>query len=836
MTSIFRETSCLLAWAALILALLPRTAAAYYNGMPAEQVFGQINFSQVQANQGVSASSRTLRFPSQVHVGDYGGTERLFVLDRENNRALVYDLPASTANAAASVVIGQPDFTSVTSNRGGSPSSTTLNLASRGGIAGDGTNLFISDLGNNRVLIYLNIAAKIAAFPGTEIAADFVIGQPDFTSSSANNGGRSASSISEPQALAAVKAGAATKLLVVDRSNYRVLIYNDIPSANFAAADLVIGQADFTGRVAAVTQSVMRSPSGVGSDGTKVAVAEWGPSNRVLLWDTFPTSNGQAADRVIGQSSFVDNTANAFGSDDSRSIQDAASAFYSGGRLFVGVDNPSGRVLIYNQWPTETFAAPADIVIGRKGFAGQVQAQTINIAPKYYSGLFEHDSKLYVGDHENHRVLVFPDVFGVYRMTPSTVSFGPGSFEVLGDDFLAGSIMALVRAGQTDIPGTNIAFSSVTAQGRYRRITVDFDLSGAEAGGWDLVLSSGTRSASLVSAVNILPFTLSEVLPNFGYDHSVATLFLKGTNLPAGASISLTRSGQDPIVAADVVYHSSVVVQASFDLRKQARGLWNVAVASGANNVTLADSFVVGRFPFGNVIIEATKSMSGAADDILTVTVSNNGLTNSAVIVPAGAIPGSLTIDVSIGAILAPPSPPPGFVFFKTPVEMTPSGMEFSRTISLEIPYEDDDLERMGISDPARLVGKTYNVGAGAWEDVTTTANTSSRKIQLATDHFSAFSVMAPAATDFSQVNVYPNPFTPALGHSQVRITGLPPGSEVKLFSLAGDLVRTLSDGGGGNVEWDGKNSAGMAAASGAYVAVVNSPIGRTRRIIAVER
>jgi len=127
----------------------------------------------------------------------------------------------------AAIVVGQPSWTvSAEDQFTNHVTSIGFYSAMNVAVSSGGNKMVVSDYQNNRVLIYLNIAAKIAAFPGTEIAADFVIGQPDFTSSSANNGGRSASSISEPQALAAVKAGAATKLLVVDRSNYRVLIYN----------------------------------------------------------------------------------------------------------------------------------------------------------------------------------------------------------------------------------------------------------------------------------------------------------------------------------------------------------------------------------------------------------------------------------------------------------------------------------------------------------------------------------------------------------------------------------------------------------------------------------
>jgi hypothetical protein len=79
------------------------------------------------------------------------------------------------------------------------------------------------DYGNNRVLEYAPPFAN-------HMAASRVFGQPDFKSYLPNNGGVSASSLSEPFALALDYPG---NLYVADSVNHRVLEYDGILSRVF---------------------------------------------------------------------------------------------------------------------------------------------------------------------------------------------------------------------------------------------------------------------------------------------------------------------------------------------------------------------------------------------------------------------------------------------------------------------------------------------------------------------------------------------------------------------------------------------------------------------------
>jgi hypothetical protein len=70
-------------------------------------------------------------------------------------------------------------------------------------------------------------------------------------------------------------------------------------------ADIVLGQADFTHAVVTdpPTASSLRGPQGVWIQDGKLFVAD-SQDYRILIWNTIPTSNNQPADLVLGQSSF----------------------------------------------------------------------------------------------------------------------------------------------------------------------------------------------------------------------------------------------------------------------------------------------------------------------------------------------------------------------------------------------------------------------------------------------------------------------------------------------------------------------------------------------------
>ena len=61
-------------------------------------------------------------------------------------------------------------------------------------------------------------------------------------------------------------------------------------------------------------------------------------------------------------------------------------------------------------------------------------------------------------------------------------------------------------------------------------------------------------------------------------------------------------------------------------------------------------------------------------------------------------------------------------------------------------------------------------------------------------------------------------------------------GSEVKIFTLQGDLVRVLHADDLGEAPWDGKNTGGQSVASGVYIVRIEGPGGHKTIKVAVQR
>jgi sugar lactone lactonase YvrE len=156
----------------------------FTNGMNASLVLGQSDFTSNTA----ATTATGLANPIGVAFDSAGN---LWVAEYYNCRAVEY-VPPFTTGMAASVVLGEPDFT--TANCASGSASATGNVA---GVAIDSSgNAYVSDFGNARVL-------EFSPPFSSGMAASVVFGQSDFTGSSCNQGGTAgAATICAPEGLA----------------------------------------------------------------------------------------------------------------------------------------------------------------------------------------------------------------------------------------------------------------------------------------------------------------------------------------------------------------------------------------------------------------------------------------------------------------------------------------------------------------------------------------------------------------------------------------------------------------------------------------------------------
>jgi len=319
------------------------TLYALSNGMPAEAVLGQQNFTT-----GTPATTRSgMRNPQGVFVDTAG---RLWVADTDNSRVLRFDnasLLASGANANA--VLGQPNFTSsllvTTRKTMEEPETVFVDAAGR---------LWVADTSDCRVLRFDAAAAK-----ANGANADAVLGQPDFTSS--NDQLTTQASMIFPYGLTVDGSG---RLWVADTGNNRVLRFDNAAARpNGAKANAVLGQPNFTNIGGGTTQNTMWAPFNVALDpGGHLYVAE-GSGNRILGFNAAAgLPNGGNASFVLGQPDFTSHTANNGGISAS-TLNYAHAVFYDPPtRVLWVADAANNRVLMYGN--PSIFSSPHSAAAG----------------------------------------------------------------------------------------------------------------------------------------------------------------------------------------------------------------------------------------------------------------------------------------------------------------------------------------------------------------------------------------------------------------------------------------------------------------------------------------
>ncbi len=360
-------------------------APQYYNFMPASIVVGQPDFytqnTTLDEYTGTGSNNSAISSKGILAVGS-----------QSRGRILIWNHIPDTNGTPADIVLGNPDF--YTENNG--PTDAYMRNVEGVCFSPDGEKLIASDGNNNRVLIWNSIPTTNAQ------PADVVIGQIDFTSGSSGIG---PDKLYYPGGVMVTPDG---KLIITDLNNNRVLVFNQIPTVNGASANLVIGQDDLNSNSAGVGPNKLNGPwySSVSTDG-KLVIADR-MNNRILVYNEFPTQNGESADVVIGQDDFYSSTS---GVSDRKMTIPIGVTMSPTGKLAIG-EYTNNRVLIYNEIP-DTNGAPADYVLGQPDFNSNTAFNGgVSEKSMYhpYGINFDLNGRLYVNGRDMHRVMIYGDL------------------------------------------------------------------------------------------------------------------------------------------------------------------------------------------------------------------------------------------------------------------------------------------------------------------------------------------------------------------------------------------------------------------------------------------
>lgn len=331
----------------------------------------------------------------------------LSIADGGNNRVLLYT--GGLADLDADFVVGQPDFTSTGTGENPDQLNTPYDAFSIG------TDLFVADRGNARVLRYANPTT-------TDQVADAAYGAYDFTGTPVLNANRTSQnngrdvSFSDRTLIGNISGTLADSgaVYLYDGGAGRILKYNAVPGSDNASADLFLGTSatSFYGKNTANTPSQTSlkfvppldsstpTPFFMDSDGTVVAVADK-EAHRVLLWSTEPTVNNQPFDVVLGQTNFTNDFS---GTSDSELSSPSDVAI--DGSTFAIADTNNNRVLLWTSGVPNVSGDAAEYVIGQPDFVSNSGSNSRNRLnnPR---GIDVVGDKLFIADTGNNRVLIF---------------------------------------------------------------------------------------------------------------------------------------------------------------------------------------------------------------------------------------------------------------------------------------------------------------------------------------------------------------------------------------------------------------------------------------------
>lgn len=363
-----------LAVVAITLFLSDLTHAQWTDNQNAEYVIGQPDFSTYSSGSGTNQL-----YDAGGVVIDYTNN-KLFVTDYSNNRVLRYSYPITGNQPTADRVFGTGVY-----------ESTQTSIPRPRSVAVHNGVLYVMSGYDHRITRYNNASTGSGNAP----AADGVYGQTSYTAATL---GTTSSKFHYPEDIFIDASG---NLWVADRSNHRVLKFNDInnkPTNGTATADLVLGQTDFTSSSWGTTQSKLAYPNGVVVSGTTVWVADFA-NNRVLRFDN-PTTNGTSANGVLGQSDYTSSTSGLTAGKFNGAFDVTIDAI---GRLYVS-DGENGRIMIFNDAASKSNGANADNLLGQSNFT------TRTLTNGGQNGFYNfYDSEMVWESHNVNQVTVDSD-------------------------------------------------------------------------------------------------------------------------------------------------------------------------------------------------------------------------------------------------------------------------------------------------------------------------------------------------------------------------------------------------------------------------------------------
>jgi len=349
-----------------------------------------------------------------------------------------------------------------------------------------------------------------------------------------------------------------TRLAIADRNNNRVLVWTTAPTAN-TAPNIVLGQPNFNTNNSGSALNEMNWPSDLSISASGMLMVADSNNHRILIWRTFPTTSGQAADLSLdlGGSSWP------------------WGVWTDGTKIMVS-RTEGGDIKVWNSVPATSGQTAASFTIDPDVLGTPRQ-------------ITSDGSRLIIGD-ENSRSPLGSRGSHVWNSFPTSSSSNPDYFMLFGRDKSAGWYNGHIDSTgvyllQRDLEILRTFPTSNPSASELAVAPPDVGLQGGDGGD---VAKVGNRlyvleyNASRIAAWNAVPTTANQ-----------AADFYVGSSGPADNSNRAQYMITNPVMASD---GTSLAINSDFERRVY---VWKKI--PGDNNAKPDLSFIVPFQPWDSV-------------------------------------------------------------------------------------------------------------------------------------------------------------------------------------------------------------------------------------------
>ena len=454
-----------------------------------------------------------------------------------------------------------------------------------------------------------------------------------------------------------------------------------------------------------------------------------------------------------------------------------------------------------------SYTAESNLDIFAVVFPGNTKAGTYNVKITTNLGTNLTSPKLIISTTAPYIASFYP---------AQVYNNGTSNLMIYGSGFYGGTSGGDVRSLKIDTsPQTSVLSFSVLSDTSISATVPVMPFTGA----YNIILSTGnpneTVSSSPVSVVSS-PMVLGVITPNHCRTTGGLTMtvsgggFYGGTTTPVVTGVKLnTGAALSYSVAADT---SMVVILPS----GQALGKYSMVVSSSVfQDATSYDFYVM-----LDSTSASTQTIFGSK---YVIEVTPGSFSQDTIIF--GETPAAALIAGANAAY---------YNNLKFPSYLDPFTLDFNvlmnlailsgKTVRLKIDYSSAGLNDSFLENNLKLLV----LSNGRWVIVDSAVVDSVHKFVYADlTHFSTYRLgrFVQAAADLKSLVVFPNPADAGVSGQTVKFMNLTTGVTLRVYTVSGELARTIKDD-TGLIEWDMKNDSGSAVARGIYIYMVTNTAG----------